>query len=239
MMVNFVRSLLSGKLFSNIDMKNKLDPIAVLKGWNKADDVSLPRIGAVVRDARDYTLPLTPNDRVYETIGSYAYREGVSFLPGQLNLLKRTLMMGNSPLGSITKFQGLLGAIASQGDEVKLGKVLDAMRGTVRVFNYLNDAELHRGFTAAGRTLTAEMRYANQYMPELKGILAAWQEWEKDYYDFVTSEALKWLTERGALVAQKFAGAGGLAENPAALKLISGAAQIMSQAGQIKSPLSS
>lgn len=72
MLYEFVESLLSGKLYSGTDMKNKLDPMAVYKGWNKAYDVSLPLIGQAVHDAADYTLPVTPNDRIFETIGSYA-----------------------------------------------------------------------------------------------------------------------------------------------------------------------
>lgn len=59
-------------------MKNKLDPMTVYNDWDKVYDISLPRIGLAVRDAPDYTLPVAPN-------GSYAYREGVTFLPGTLN----------------------------------------------------------------------------------------------------------------------------------------------------------
>ncbi|KAM7215378.1 hypothetical protein V8F06_009239 [Rhypophila decipiens] len=209
MIDSFVRSLLSGKLFSGIDMKNKLDPLEVYNGWNKVYDVSLPQIGVVVRDAAGYTPPLTPNDRIYETIASYAYREGVTFLPGPLNLLKRTLMMGNSPLGAISNFRVLLDQVATRGDEVALKKVLGSMQGTVAIFNYLNDA--------------------------LKGILAAWKEWEPDYYNRVVSLATEWVILRGGMVTQTFAS--GAANNPAALKLASEAAQVVAQVGQIKSPL--
>ncbi|KAM0477469.1 hypothetical protein ACHAPX_005782 [Trichoderma viride] len=72
-------------------------------------------------------------------------------------------------------------------------------------------------------------------MPELKGILAAWKEWEPDYYDHVVSLAKNWLITRGGFIAQEFAG--DLANNPAALKLVSSAAQVVSQIDQIKSPL--
>lgn len=235
MLYEFVESLLSGKLYSGTDMKNKLDPMAVYKGWNKAYDVSLPLIGQAVHDAADYTLPVTPHDRIFETVGSYAYREGVTFLPGTLNLVKRTLMMGNSPLGKPSMFNSLLYKVASDGDEEKMKKVLGAMQGTVAIFNYLNDAVLNQAFTAAGRTLTNEMKYADEFMPELKGILAAWKEWKPDYYDHVVSLARNWLITRGGFIAQKFAG--DLANNPAALKLVSSAAQVVSQIDQIKSPL--
>ncbi|UKZ93576.1 uncharacterized protein TrAFT101_008486 [Trichoderma asperellum] len=236
MIDNFVRSLLSGQLYSGGPMKIKLDPLAVYKGWNKAYDVSLPIIGQAVHDAGDdYTLPVTPNDRIFETIGSYAYREGTSFLPGTLNLLKRTLMARNSPLGTIREFEKLLSKVANNGGEEEMEKVLIAMQGTVGVFNYLNDAVLHRAFTAAGKTLATEMKYADEFIPELKGILAAWKEWEPDYYDHVVSLATNWLLTRGGLINQKFAGS--VENNPAALKLVTSAAQIVSQVGRIKSPL--
>ncbi|KAG6045483.1 hypothetical protein E4U39_002349 [Claviceps sp. Clav50 group G5] len=142
---NFVRSLLSGKLFSGL-------PMQAAEQARSHGPLSLPLIGVAVRDRADYTFPTTPNDRIFETIGSYAYREGVSFLPGSLNLLKRTLMMGNIPLGKNGKmFHNLLDAIARTGDEASLKKLLATMQGTVAVFNYLNDAVLHRAFTAAAR----------------------------------------------------------------------------------------
>uniref|UniRef100_A0A0N7HV81 chitinase n=1 Tax=Hypocrella siamensis TaxID=696354 RepID=A0A0N7HV81_9HYPO len=235
MIYSFVKSLLSGKLFSGADMKNKLDPLAVYKGWNKVYDVSLPQIGRVIRDAADYTRPVTPNDRIFETIGSYAYREGVTFLPGPLNLIKRTLMEGKSPLGSPQNFEKLLGRVSRLGDEENMKIVLTAMQGTVAIFNYLNDAMLHRAFTKAGLTLTNEMQHADEFIPELKGILAAWKEWEPDYYEVVTSKATKWLVDRGGLIAGKFVNT---VNNPAAVKLASEAAQLVAQAGQIRSPLS-
>ncbi|KAG6039145.1 hypothetical protein E4U41_003161 [Claviceps citrina] len=235
MIDSFVRSLLSGKLFSGAVMKHKLDPLAVYHGWNKVYDVSLPRIGSLVRDAADYTLPVTPNDRIYEVIGSYAYRTGVTFLPGPLNLLKRTLMMGNSPLGTVANFRTLLGYVAANGDDVALKKVLFAMQATIAIFNYLGDAVLHRAFMEAGRAMTKEMGYADQYMPELKGIQAAWLEWEPDYYAHVASLATTWLMVRGGMISQKFGA--DAAGNEAALKLVSEAALLVSQVGQIKSPL--
>ncbi|KAG6187812.1 hypothetical protein E4U27_007679 [Claviceps purpurea] len=237
MLYSFVQSLLSGKLFSGLPMHNRLDPMAVYRGWNKVYDVSLPLIGTAVRDMADYTIPRTPNDRIFETIGSYAYREGVTFLPGTLNLLKRTLMMGNIPLGKDgRKFEALLRLVANKGDEDALKKLLTPMQGSVAIFNYLNDAVLHRAFTAAGKTLTTEMSHANDFIPELKGILAAWKEWEPDYYNHVVANAQGWLTTSGALIAQKFAG--DMAKNPSALILVSETARILSQIGQIKSPLS-
>ncbi|KAG5951737.1 hypothetical protein E4U53_002386 [Claviceps sorghi] len=231
----FLISLLTGKLVSGASMITKLDPLAVALGWNKPYDVSLPRIGSIVRDAKDYTMPLTPNDRSFEVIGSYAYRRGMSFLPGPINIHKRTLMGLNSPLGNIRAFTLLLNQIAG-GDEKALLKVLTAMQLTIAVFNYVNDAVLHRAFMQAGNDLTNEMRYAHMFIPELKGILPAWEEWRVDYFAHVAFKANEWLTDRGALILQKFAG--DVSNNPAAAKLVAETALLLSQADRIKSPLS-
>lgn len=236
MIHNFVRSLLTGKLFSGLDMKTKLDPMAVAIGWTKKYDVSLPRIGVLVRDAPKFSEPISPNDRIFETLGSYAYRGGVSFVPKALNLVKRTLMEGNSPLGKEeSTFNRLLKQVAVNGDEVVMKKILSNMQLTIGTFNYLNDELLHPAFLAAGHVLSQEMARADQYMPELKGILAAWKEWEVDYYAHVAFLAKDWLENRGGLIAEKFAG--NLANNPSALKLVTQAAQLVGQAKLIKSPL--
>ncbi|KAG6197388.1 hypothetical protein E4U50_007948 [Claviceps purpurea] len=236
MIYGFVESLLAGTLSSGPPMVTRLDPMAVYRGWNKIYPVSLPHIGAVVRDMTDYTIPMTPNDRIFETLGSYAYRGGVAFLPASLNMLKGVLMASHSPLGSRTgKFESLVRLVAGRGDEEALNILLTAMQGTVAVFNYLNDVNLNSAFTEAGRLLTAEMSRADEYMPELKGILEAWKEWEPDYYNHVVSNARNWLISRGAMIAQKFSVHP--AENPNALKLVSEAARIVSQIGQIRSPL--
>lgn len=50
------------------------------------------------------------------------------------------------------------------------------MQGTIGVFNFLNDAALHWAFTVPDRTLTTEMSHADEFISELKGILAPWKE---------------------------------------------------------------
>ncbi|ORY61583.1 uncharacterized protein BCR38DRAFT_411445 [Pseudomassariella vexata] len=236
MIEKFVHSLLTGIKYSGDSMTNTFDPLAIVAGWNKAYDVTLPRIGFIVKDAPLFTEPLTPNDRFFETIGSYAYREGVSFLPDSLNLLKRTLMMGNSPLGTINNFKCLVDQVANKGDEVIMKKVTGSIQGTIGVFNYLNDAALHVSFVAAGKTLTREMGYADNYIPELKGILAAWKEWEPDYYAEVVSRASGWFTDRTRLIMQRFPNSGTL-KNPAIMKFVYDTTLLAAQRDRIKSPL--
>jgi chitinase len=124
----FLNSLLTGVKYSGEAMTNKFDPNAIAAGWNKLYPASLPRIGSIVKDAKDYTIPLTFNDRIYEIIGSYAYRTGLSFVPGTLNLYKKVALNSQSPLGPPAKFIALLNQVALNGDTVSMVKILTAMQ---------------------------------------------------------------------------------------------------------------
>jgi hypothetical protein len=64
---------------------------------NKLYDVSLPQIGAIVTDVKGFVQPLTPNDRIFEVLGSYAYRGGMSLLPKGMDGFKRLIIVGKMP----------------------------------------------------------------------------------------------------------------------------------------------
>ncbi|KAF4224513.1 hypothetical protein CNMCM8980_007536 [Aspergillus fumigatiaffinis] len=149
---------------------------------NKLYDVSLPQIGAIVTDVKGWTKPLTPNDRIFEVLGSYAYRGGMSLLPRDMDGFKRLIT-------------------------------------TIGVFNYLNDAGLANSFDQARLLLAKEIEYADQYMPELKGILAIWKEFEPDFYANAVKFASTFVSGRIAEINQKFP-LGGTLGNPAVSKLV-------------------
>lgn len=75
MIDKFVNSLITGKKVSGQAMSILFDPIAIAKGWNKVYDVSLPHLGGIITDP-NWVAPKTLNDRVFEIIGSKAYRTG-------------------------------------------------------------------------------------------------------------------------------------------------------------------
>lgn len=145
MIQRFVESLVTGTKVSGTAMKQLLNPINVMNGWNKAYDVSLPRLGEIVTDtgAQKYpfTEPLTPNDRVYEALGSYAYRAGLSFLPKDFNIAKFHILKGNSLGGPLTKFETLFESVYKDGsvkvaDELATKmQMVSATLPTVLLFN--------------------------------------------------------------------------------------------------------
>lgn len=127
MIPRFLATAITGYLPSGNVMKAaKLDPQKLLDGWNKAYDVTLPRIGAIVSDVSGWTAPVTPNDRIFEIIGSYAYRTGMSFLPKDMNLVKRDILRQFAPM-SMTNFKSYL-AQAANGDEVAAKKIAGSLQ---------------------------------------------------------------------------------------------------------------
>lgn len=86
MIPRFLKTSLSGVLPSGAELKaTTIDPQKLLDGWNKIYDVSFERIGSQVTDVKGWTAPVTPNDRIFEVIGSYAYCVGFSMLQGDMN----------------------------------------------------------------------------------------------------------------------------------------------------------
>ncbi|KAI1840789.1 hypothetical protein JX266_012996 [Neoarthrinium moseri] len=222
----FVSSLVSGKKVSGKAMTQLFNPMDILNGWNKVYDVTLPRIGEVVTDTGGllypFTEPLTPNDRIFEAIGSYAYRTGLSFLRKDINLGKYHILTGHQLGGSLARFKPLFKQVYQDGDMKEATKIGTNMQTIIGVFNYLNDAHLQVGFVEAGKALAKEMTYADQYIPELKGIAAAWAEWEPDYWQYAVDTSVKWFDDRVEHMLQTVPGGASLGnealDSPPALK---------------------
>ncbi|KAK8127255.1 glycosyl hydrolases family 18-domain-containing protein [Apiospora sp. TS-2023a] len=238
----FVESLFTGRKFSGAPMANTFDPMDIYRGWNQVYDVSLPRIGSIVTDVRNWQEPMTPNDRIMECIGSLAYREGAALLPRDLNRLKATIMQGQRPLGGPEEFKELLDDIAG-GSESDLVKVLKNLKGltalfekVIGVFNYLNLPQVQVAFHASGNMLDREMEFAETYIPGFMGLAAAWNEYELDYYAEVTRRARVWFTDRIGLIGARFP-MGGSLTNPSVIKLVYETAILAEQLKLIKSPL--
>jgi chitinase len=118
MIGKFLRSVITGVLPSGATFPSNLiiDPQKLVNMWNTVSDVSLPRIGAVVNDVSGWTAPLTPNDRWFEVNGSYAYRTGMSLLPGDMNGMKGRFFQLKQAQSLVKVFNPNL-VLAGQGDE--------------------------------------------------------------------------------------------------------------------------
>lgn len=116
MVEEFLKSAITGTLPTGLRMKApKFDPQKLIENWHKPYDVSLPRIGETVKEVANWVAPLTPNERIFEIFGSYAFRSGMTLLQGSLNLVKGKIFKGDSPM-NIEKygiFQNHLKAVAA------------------------------------------------------------------------------------------------------------------------------
>jgi chitinase len=130
MIPKFLVTTMSGILPNGKLMKAaKLDLAKLLAGWNKVYDVSLPLVGQLVTDVKGWAALMTLNDRVFEILGSYAYRTGMSFLEAEMNIIKMTLWMGKNPM-AIGVFNDHLKTIAgatSKSPEDAAKKVLGVL----------------------------------------------------------------------------------------------------------------
>ncbi|KAF9888672.1 hypothetical protein FE257_008430 [Aspergillus nanangensis] len=231
----FLRTALTGYLPSGERLHSAvLDPKALLANWNKAYDTTLPRIGDLVTDVKGWAAPLTPNDRIFEILGSYAYRASMSLLPGDMNLIKMNVMRQFRPM-SANNFATYL-SDAIKGDEEAAKKILDVLRKTIGVFNYLNDDFLNSAMSKARTDLVTEIGYAEKYA-NLVYLHAIWKEFEPDYYSTAAEFAREWVSLNLKLIAQKLPM--GVPGNPAVAKLIYESGQLYKAVQRIKSPVAS
>lgn len=92
----FLTTAVTGILPNGKRMKAAvLDPWRLINNWHKPYTVSFPTIGVFVKDIRTWTPPVTPNDRIFEVLGSHAYRRAMTLVPKALNGAK-SLIMGGS-----------------------------------------------------------------------------------------------------------------------------------------------
>ncbi|GAM41997.1 hypothetical protein TCE0_043r15580 [Talaromyces pinophilus] len=195
MIPQFLKTSLSGVLPTGAQLKAAtIDPQKLLNGWNKIYDVSFERIGSQVTDVKGWMAPVTPNDRIFEIIGSYAYRVGFSMLQGDMNRYKRLILSNQNP-----KDPGVINKMidAAMAGNIKGAKeTLGVLQKIIGVFNYLNHEHLQGALSTARQDLVAEIGKADKYMPELKGILDIWKEFESDYYARAVDKATEYMLAR-------------------------------------------
>lgn len=90
-----------------------VNPMLLVNNWMTPYTVSLPPIGELVTDIA-WEAPLTPNDRIFETLGSYAYRTGMTLLDRNLNIMKKSVIAGHR-FWADEKFWDTI-ALVGQGD---------------------------------------------------------------------------------------------------------------------------
>ncbi|KAM5451181.1 putative chitinase [Microsporum audouinii] len=237
MIPRLLKTAVTGILPSGATLKAaKLDPVKVYAAWNKEYDVSLPLIGPdLTGTINNWARPLTPNDRIFEVIGSYAYRKGMALLEGEMNRIKGNIFRNYRPIGKETMNTLLTtvkegNALEAQAAAQEIARKLQKVIG---VFNYMNDNVLRTYLDLARKDLKKEIGYVNNYVPGFKGISDIWEEFEPDYYAHAAKFAIKFLNTAATEIIGTFPN-GAPANNLAASMLIHTVTQILKHSSQIK-----
>ncbi|EEQ34605.1 symbiotic chitinase [Microsporum canis CBS 113480] len=220
MIFKLVKAAVSGELPSGALLKAaKLDPEKVYNSWNKLYTITLPQIGVDLSTStlRGWTKPETPNDRIFEIIGSHAYRGGMSLLESEMNGIKGRIFRKYNPMGP--------GTFAKALDTVAIGHIPE----------HAKDAEeaATKIIVTMQKELTREIAFTDNNMPGLKGLLPIWKEFEPDYYATAVKFATKFIHTHVNAINDKFP-TGSVSGNVAASLLVHTANQLVRAVGQIK-----
>ncbi|KAL4861996.1 hypothetical protein BDV12DRAFT_203444 [Aspergillus spectabilis] len=232
MILKVLETSVTGVLPSKAKLQSAvLGPFKLINAWNEPYSMSLPRIGDLVTDVKGWTAPETPKDRIFEHLGSYAYRQGMTLVPKVFNIIKRDLLAGHNPL-AMEKFKDLIAGVAV-GDMEAAKKIAGVLQQTIGVFNFLNDAVAGEAWRQLRADLYQEWARADHLKPGLKGILNIWKEVEADYYAHAVKKAQAFMLARIQLIENKFT-LGNVVGKTAVTKLVYDARELKKALALIK-----
>lgn len=122
---------------------------------------------------------------------------------------------------------------AMSGNVQGANEALGVLQRIIGVCNYLNHEHLQGALSTARQDLMAEIGKADKYMPELKGILDIWKEFEPDYYARAVEKATEYMLARITKINSQMP-LGGTLNNPVAAMLIDRAARLKEAMNQIE-----
>lgn len=100
------------------------------------------------------------------------------------------------------------------------------------VFEYMNGQAIRPMVEAVREAQLKEIQNMEAHIPELKGILAIWKEFEPAYYAMVESKAGTWAAELTAYITLTMGNGAGLSGNKAMLAYT--AQQLSKRLGELK-----
>jgi hypothetical protein len=72
------------------------------------------------------------------------------------------------------------------------------------VFSYMNDPTVTKYVESVRKDTLQEIQNMEQYMPELKGILDVWKEFEPAHFDMASKTAVEFVREAAAQVVKTY-----------------------------------
>ncbi|KAH8896915.1 hypothetical protein GQ53DRAFT_760996 [Thozetella sp. PMI_491] len=193
----FWETAVSGVLPSGA--KTKASAIAVdalINLWMK--DIpgasSLPLIGT------SKVLRTTPNDQIFEAVGSTANRIGQFLVQENLNRVKGNLFSLVDPIGDTAWSKIKSGLVTGQLTAEK--SVLQIFAAVPGSFNYFNHPLISPQALLARTLVHDQWQIINDYVPDPSGIYPLWKEFLPDYHGVVATRAKNWLVGNAAMPDQ-------------------------------------
>ncbi|KAL4942052.1 hypothetical protein BDV06DRAFT_212164 [Aspergillus oleicola] len=138
--------------------------------------------------------PDTPNDRLFEALGSNNYPYPFSLVEKQINGAKGRLMAGKAPTAVKTVRKHSTKALKS-GKDKDINTMLQEVRVGISIFDYLNKADVSERFDAVRHQVRLQAGYVEEDVPELPDLAARWVEFFNDFVQTQQEQAQNWLRE--------------------------------------------
>ncbi|KAF2495510.1 hypothetical protein BU16DRAFT_561793 [Lophium mytilinum] len=134
-----------------------------------------------------------PAQRVWEAFGTRF--NAANFIPTArlINNYKGAVFALNDPMHVDVLRRTTREAMA--GNQTSHELLLQTLRGTIGVFNYLNDDAASERFLNVRDDIRNRLVLLEENVPEADGVVAHWDEWFPDYFAMVEIEARAWLSD--------------------------------------------
>ncbi|PVI08690.1 glycoside hydrolase family 18 protein [Periconia macrospinosa] len=210
-----------GELPSGDPMITKaMDPQVMIDTWNTPfpRGLTVPNIGQVFFTGvvgygtpdswgNDWNVLDTPNKLFYTIIGSYAYRKSLTYLPSDLNIIKRDLMKGHNPM-ALEKFKRELKtaftatSLAASRKSAEL--IMTVLQKTFGAVNYFNDAALASYWDSANRDFYLAAKFMGDHIPGWENFPAIVAEFDENHMEFISLSAQLFMATRVRMIVQEF-----------------------------------
>lgn len=165
----FLRAAIRGKLPSGQRLTTRLSPRFVRDNWN--ENVLSPSLPPVFAGGESFT---SPNDRVFEALGSYDSRQNFVVTDKGINAVKARIWKLSDPRQSRFFNQAVFDWIYKCEDPQLF---LQWMKATLGVFNYLNDPEVNLRLWDEARAVRAQLDLIEKNTNGGRGLTEAWDKY--------------------------------------------------------------
>ncbi|KAF2130126.1 glycoside hydrolase family 18 protein, partial [Dothidotthia symphoricarpi CBS 119687] len=154
----------------------------------------------------DWNTLRTPNMVFHTILGAHSYRYGLSYLPADMNIMKKLMLLGQNPIG-IDPFTKALEAAAGTDTKKAVQAVSFLLTGLQKTFgtvNYYNDAYLAHYFDKANSDLYAAAKNMATYYKGWENFPAILKEFDADQLEYASTKAQAFMTARAGMILNTF-----------------------------------